>query len=137
MSSLRYIPLLIVPMLIYGFIALTAGEHIDDRLASEVFAAPLASGAVVHVTLGALLLVLAIIFQSFEVMRSVRPSNAAMAENMVSVILWIAGLMLFLFVRGFGTNEFFIMLLLLLGDYMTGIVVMVFTARRTIDTALN
>jgi hypothetical protein len=124
-------------MLIYGFIALPAGEHIADRLAGEVFAAPLVSGAVVHVTLGALLLVLAIVCQALEVVRSVRPSNAALAENMVSVILWIAGLILFLLVRGFGTNEFFIMLLLLLTDYMTGIVVMVFTARRTIGTALN
>ena len=38
-------------------------------------------------------------------------------------------------VRGFGTSEFFLVTLLLLVDFMTDAAVMVFTARRTIDTS--
>lgn len=135
MRILRFIPLLIVPLLIYAVIAVTAGDHMPERLAGDVFAMPLVSGAVAHFTLGALLVILAIVFQSLEVIRSVRPSNAAIGENMASMVLWIIGLLLFLFGRSFGTNEFFIMLLLLLADYMTDTVVMVFTARRSIGTA--
>lgn len=132
MRILRFIPFLVVPFLIYGFIAWTAGDHMPERLAGEIFSISLASGAVWRVSLGTLLVVLAILCQFFEVVRSARPTNAALAENMASVFLWIAGLILFLFSRGFGTNEFFLILLLLLADYMTDAVVMVFTARRTV-----
>ena len=56
---------------------------------------------------------------------------------MASIILWVVCLIIFLFARGFGTAEFFIMMLLLLADYLTDTVVMVFTARRTVATGLN
>src|SRR5262249_32342508 len=130
-------PFFIVPLLIYAVIAIPSGEHMPERLAAEVFSMTLASGAVMHLTLGGLLVILAIFFQAMEVIRSVRPTNAAIGENMASIILWVICLIIFLFARGFGTAEFFIMLLLLLSDYLTDTVVMVFTARRTVATGLN
>ncbi len=128
MNILRYVPFFIVPLLIYAVIAIPAGDHMPQNLAAEVLSMPLASGVMV---------LLAIVFQALEVIRSVRPTNAAIGENMASLILWIFCLIAFLFVRGFGTAEFFIMLLLLLSDYLTDLVVMVFTARRTVATGLN
>ncbi len=137
MNILRYVPFFIVPLLIYAVIAIPAGDHMPQNLAAEVLSMPLASGAVMHLTFGGVMVLLAIVFQALEVIRSVRPTNAAIGENMASLILWIFCLIAFLFVRGFGTAEFFIMLLLLLSDYLTDLVVMVFTARRTVATGLN
>ena len=132
MRILRYIPLLIVPIVIYASIAFGAGSHMNERLAGQVFVVTLVSGDAWTVTFGALLLGLAISCQLFELVRSARPTNAALAENMASVVLWILGLILFLLVRGFGTSEFFLLLLLLLVDYMTDAAVMVFTAKRSV-----
>ncbi len=137
MSITRYIPFFIVPLLIYAVIAIPAGEHMPERLAAEVFSMQLASGAVMRLTLGGMLVILAVIFQALEVIRSVRPTNAAIGENMASILLWVLCLIIFLFVRSFGTAEFFIMMLLLLADYLTDTVVMVFTARRTVAAGLN
>jgi hypothetical protein len=124
-------------MLIYAAIAFTAGAAMDQRLAANIFSLTVVSGDTLTFTTGALLLALAIGCQFFEIVRSARPTNVSLAENMVSAIFLIAGLILFLLVRGFGTSTFFLMLLLLLPDYLTDMAVMVFTARRTMDITQN
>ena len=133
MTILRYIPTLILPIGIYAIIAFPAGAHTDEHLNSQLFAITMASGDVWRMTLGAALLCLAIVCQMIEVIRSASPRKAALGENMIGVVLWIISLILFLLVRGFGTAEFFLLLLLLLSDYLTDAVIMVFTSRRTID----
>jgi hypothetical protein len=133
MRILRFIPFLIAPMLIYAAIAFTAGANMEQRLAANVFTLHMVSGDALDLSLGALLLTLAVACQFFEIVRSARPTTVSLVENMVSAISWIIGLVVFLLVRGFGTTTFFLMLLLLLADYLTDAAVMVFTARRTVD----
>lgn len=129
---LRYIPLLILPLGIYAVLAILSGGHMADELAGQVFTLGLASGAQWRMSLGDSLVGLAIICEAAEVVRSARATNRAIAENMASVLVWIAGFIAFLMVPGFGTSAFALMLLLLLSDFLTDSVVMVLTAKRTV-----
>jgi UPF0716 family protein affecting phage T7 exclusion len=92
----------------------------------------MASGNQLRLNLGEALVGLGIVCQALEIVRSVRPTNAALAENMAGVMICIACFMLFLAVPGFGTSTFALILLLLLADDMTDPAVMVFTARRSV-----
>ena len=134
MRLLRYVPFLVAPVVIYAFLVLTWGAQTGADFAAQAFAVPLASGDVLSMSVGALFIAFAILCLFAEVVRSARPTNAAIGENMSTAIVLVVCLVLFLMVRGFGTSEFFLVTLLLLVDFMTDAAVMVFTARRTIDT---
>ena len=135
MRLLRYVPFLIFPVIIYAFLALTWGAKAGADFTAQVFAIPMASGDVFSMSVGSLFIAFAILCLFAEVVRSARPTNAAIGENMSTALLLVVCLVLFLMVRGFGTSEFFLVTLLLLVDFMTDAAVMVFTARRTIDTS--
>ena len=129
---LRYIPFLIAPLAVYALLAMLSGGHMADELSGQVFALGLASGTQWRLNLGELMVGLAIVCQAMEIVRSARPTNAALVENMAGLVIWIVGFILFLAVPGFGTSTFALMLLLLLADYITDSAVMVFTAKRSI-----
>jgi hypothetical protein len=135
MRLLRYVPFLIFPVIIYAFLALAWGSKAGADFTAQAFAIPMASGDVFSMSVGSLFIAFAILCLFAEVVRSARPTNAAIGENMSTALLLVACLVLFLMVRGFGTSEFFLVTLLLLVDFMTDAAVMVFTARRTIDTS--
>ncbi len=135
MRLLRYVPFLIFPVIIYALLALTWGAKVSADFTAQVFSMPMASGDVFSMSVGSLFIAFAILCLFAEVVRSARPTNAAIGENMSTALLLVVCLVLFLMVRGFGTSEFFLVTLLLLVDFMTDAAVMVFTARRTIDTS--
>src|SRR5689334_4171187 len=132
MRLFRYVPFLIVPVIIYVFLALGWGAQTSANFAGQAFVVPLASGDVWKVSTGALFIAFSIICLFAEVVRSARPTNAAIGENMSTAVVMIVCLVLFLLVRGFGTSEFFLVILLLTVDFLTDSAVMVFTARRSI-----
>lgn len=134
MRLLRYVPFMVVPVIIYAFLALTWGAHASANFAAQAFAMTMVSGDVFSMSAGSLFISFAILCLFAEVVRSARPTNAAIGENLAAAIVLVVCIVLFLMVRGFGTSEFFLVSLLLLVDFMTDAAVMVFTARRTIDT---
>ena len=131
---LRIFPLLAVPVVIYALFALPSGaEVMRAALATPAFSVPLASGSPCIVTRGHLLTILAIVCLFFEVLKSTRPTNAAMLDNALAVGVFVVSLILFLLAPGFGTTEFFLILLMCVLDFMAGFVVMISTSRRTVD----
>jgi hypothetical protein len=108
-------------------------EGMRNALAMPAFSVPLASGTPCVVSRGQLLTILAIICLFFEVLKSTRPSGAAMIDNALAVGVFVIALILFLLVPGFGTTEFFLILLMCVLDFMAGFVVMITTSRRTVD----
>jgi hypothetical protein len=135
-SMLRIFPLLAIPVIVYALFAFPAGaEGMRSGLAAEAFAVPLASGAPCVVSRGQLLTIFAVICLFFEVLKSTRPTSAAMIDNSLAVAVFVIALILFLLAPGFGTTEFFLILLMCVLDFMAGFVVMITTSRRTVDYA--
>ena len=137
MRILRFIPILVIPILIYALLLATSGGQMPSRLSGQVFALTMASGDSWRMTTGSLLLALSILCLFFEVLRSSRPTNAAIGENMSTAILLIVCLILFLLARGFATSEFFLIVLMLLIDFLTDSAVMLFTAKRSIGIGIG
>ena len=133
MKLLRFIPLLVLPAIAYVLLWLSAGAAIQQRLDGEVLSLPMASGDVWRLTLGGVFIIGSVLCLFVEVVRSAIPSNTNMGENMVTALALVLGIGMFLLLRGFGTTEFFLIVLLLLLDFLTDSTVMVLTARRTVE----
>lgn len=133
MRLLRYIPFLAFPALAYGAVAAMSGANTATLLAREIFSVSLASGDKVVVSGGALVVVVALFCFFAEIVRSAVPSKRALADNMLSAIVFIPCLVLFLLVQGFGTVEFFLVTLMMLLDFIADASLMVFTSRRTVE----
>jgi hypothetical protein len=130
---LRAIPLLAIPAVIYAMLALAGGASITESLNAPALHWTLASGADWIITRGHLITVLATFCLFFEILKSTRPTANAMIDNMLSVGVFTACLIAFLLAPGFGTTEFFLIILMSLLDFLAGFIVMVSTARRTVD----
>jgi hypothetical protein len=137
MGVLRFIPILVIPLLIYTFVAITNGANTVAALNGVVFSLHVASGDQFILTTGGLITLIAVLCLFLEVVRSAIPNKNALIENMATAILLVFCIGIFLLARGFGTAEFFLLTLLLLLDYLTDSTIMVFTARRTVQYEHN
>lgn len=133
MSIIRAIPLLLLPALVYTLFALPLGaEGIRLALDRPAFAITMVSHTDWVVTRGHLLTMFAIICLFLEILKSTTPSNSAMIENSLAVLLFTLMLVGFLLLPPYATSEFFLIMMMTALDFMAGAVVMVFTARRTV-----
>lgn len=133
MLFFRLFPLLIVPALFYAAIALPQSpEALRTALAGEMFAITLPSGAVLVMTLGYAFVIFAAVTLFIEIVKSTRPTNLAIAENGLSFAAFVLALILFLIAPAFGTIEFFLIMVMMMLDFLAGAIVMIFVARRDI-----
>ena len=132
-------PLIVVPVLIYNLIALTAGTAPGGAGAMPPAAAALAepvlnmamlSGASLLLTWGDMLLVLAIVFLFAEVLKSTGTGATAITNHMLSMGLFIICLIEFLLLENFATSVFFLLTAIVLLDALAGMVVSTISARR-------
>jgi hypothetical protein len=131
-------PLLILPALFYALLAAPHGAaNVNVWLAEPAITLGMAGGGQWIITHGHIFTLVAIFCLFIEIVKSVRPSTQALIDNALSIAVFILCLVLFLLVPGFGTTEFFLIMLMALLDFMAGAVVMVFTARRTVNMDQN
>ena len=103
-------PLLVIPFAIYNMIAfLTPGIGWTDKVASI----HLMSGKDWTVTTEDILLVVAILLLTLEILKATRMSSRAIVDHILSMILFIAMLAEFLLVAPAGTSTFFLLTVLL------------------------
>ena len=123
-------PLLVVPFAIYNMIAfLTPGIGWTDKVASI----HLMSGKDWTVTTEDILLVVAILLLTLEILKATRMSSRAIVDHILSMILFVAMLVEFLLVAPAGTSTFFLLTVLSLVDVMAGFIVTVRTAQRDLQ----
>lgn len=141
-------PLFIIPVGIYGLIALTTsgdpvtlmhGEIVLSEKASPLmevlgqkfFAVPMIGGNIEWVlTKGDALLLLSIAVLFMEILKSTSTGTATIMNHALSMIVFIICLMLFLLHANFATSIFFILTVMALLDVLAGVVVTIVSARR-------
>jgi hypothetical protein len=134
MGWLFIVPLLVLPMLFYMVTAATHGAlGVNAYLAEPAITVGMSGGGQWIITHGHMVTLLAIFCLFIEIVKSVRPSTMALIDNALSIGIFIICMVLFLLVPGYGTTEFFLIMLMALLDFMAGAVVMVFTARKTVE----
>src|SRR5271155_93040 len=111
-------PLLLIPLAIYNIIVLlTPGVS----PAQPLVALPLTSGASWSLTLSDLLLALGIVMLLFEVIKGARPGAKYLTDHLLSLIVFGGAVAEFLLWPRFASSTYFLLALLALVHFLTGI----------------
>ncbi|HID01175.1 MAG TPA: hypothetical protein EYP05_07590, partial [Piscirickettsiaceae bacterium] len=94
MKLLAALPGLLWPLVAYLAIVYLGGG--TQTLYSVLFEVPLFSGVAMKVTTNGLLVMIALVFLFFEVLKSTRISTVAIVDHMMSTFVFIGYLMAFL-----------------------------------------
>ena len=122
------IPLLIVVVAIYNFLALFTGSAMEGTLWSP----SLPSTATLDLSLGDLLVLLGLILLFFEIFKSTRTGTSSIVDHLLSVGLFVVCLLELVLLPAFGTATFLFLTLMSLIDVVAGFTVTISAARRDI-----
>lgn len=115
------VPLLILPFLLFNLgLVGVFGKPGSDPWAAEIFSVAMMSGGVWSMTLGDLLIVLALALLLVEIVKSTRTSNASLVDHLLSTFVFIAFLVEFLLVRGAAHSVFFTLMTIAFIDVLAG-----------------
>ena len=124
-------PLLLIPLAIYNIIVfLMPGVSFADPLVKLT----LMSGAEWPLTLSDILLALGIVLLLLEVIKGARPGAKYLTDHLLSLIVFGAAAAEFLLWPRFGTSTYFLLALLALVDFLSGIAL---RTRRRVPVALR
>jgi hypothetical protein len=124
-------PLLLVPILIYGLVALTSGDAgTAASLKSSIFGIPMMSGGRWIFTIGDFVLLVGLITLFIEILKAARTKSDAIVNHSFSMLLLLVAVISFLVVPGFGTSVFFLLAIMCVLDVVAGPIVSIVAARR-------
>jgi hypothetical protein len=130
---LTAIPLTIVPLVVYNLVALLfPGATPDATWTREIFGLTMVSSARWALTMGDLMVALAIACLFLEIMKSGRTGNATIANHILSTIVLIVYIIEFILVYVAATSLFFILTLIALFDVIAGFTITIRTATRDV-----
>ena len=114
-------PLLLIPLALYNIVVLLmpSVKLVDPD--NPLFRLPLMSGVQWPVTMSDILLALAALMLMFEVIKGARPGAKYLTDHLLSLIVTGAAIAEFVMWKQFGTSTFFLLTLLSLVDFLTGI----------------
>lgn len=120
-------PKISISMVAYAILAFVFGV---GSMTSQLFSIHMISGAEWGLTPGDLILMLALFFLFIEMVKSSDTGTASIINHGMSMLVFIAGLVLFLLIPQFATSTFFMLVLIALIDTVAGFIVTIVAARR-------
>lgn len=129
---LGLVPLLVIPFILYnlGLTGLLGAG--PDPWAGEILSVGMMSGGVWTMTMGDLLIVIALILLFVEIVKSTRTSNASVIDHLLSTFVFVAFLVEFLLVQGAAHSVFFTLMVIALFDVLAGFSVSLRAASRDV-----
>jgi len=122
------IPLLILVIAIYNFIALFSGSAMEG----VIWSPSLPSNAILDLSIGDLLVILGLILLFVEIFKSTRTGTSSIVDHLFSVGLFVVCLLELILLPAFGTATFLFLTLMALVDVVAGFTVTIAAARRDI-----
>ncbi|MCX8567457.1 MULTISPECIES: hypothetical protein [Hyphomicrobiales] len=128
------IPLLIVPFILYnaGLAGLFGSGPAGDPWQTTVVSLGMMSGGVFTLTLGDLLIVVALLLFFVEIVKATRTGSASVIDHLLSTFVFVAFLVEFLLMRGATSSVFFILVVIALLDVLAGFSVSIRSANRDV-----
>jgi len=130
------IPLMIVALIAYNGLLFGIGPANLDWSAA-VFSVSMISGAVWTMTLGDVMIALALFLLFFEILKATRFSTLSIVDHLLSTLVLIAFIVEFLLVSGAATSVFFLLMMITLVDVLAGFSVSIRTASRDVSLGGN
>src|SRR5664279_4213704 len=125
-------PLLLIPLAIYNIIVfLMPGVSFADPLLKLT----LMSGAEWSVTLSDMLLALGMLLLLLEVIKGARPGAKYLTDHLLSLIVFGGAAAEFLLLPKFAGSTYFLLVLLALVDFLSGVALRARRGARAISTA--
>ncbi len=132
--SLRAIPLIIIPFILYYVIALLGGDvPADDIFRKPLFNLPMLSGARWTFSWSDLLILLTMALLFAELIKSTYTATSSLVDHGLSMLVFIACLVEFLIVPQAATSVFFFIMTATLVDVVAGFMIGIRTARRDLN----
>ena len=119
-----------VPLLAFVVIAYVAFAAGGADFTLTRFTVPMPSGAVWNISLGDMMLAFSLFVLFFEVLKSTRTGGNSVVDHALSMMVFVACLILFLVWLPAGTSLFFLIMLTTLVDVIAGFSVTIRSARR-------
>lgn len=131
---MRYIPLLVVPFLLYNAFAFLIFENaVGDFDEALMFSMPVVSGATFSLTVSATIVILAVLLLGIEVVKATRIGSSSIVDHVLATVLFIAVLLEFLLVPEAATSTFAILMAIALIDLVCGFSVSLKSAARDVN----
>jgi hypothetical protein len=111
-------PLLLIPLAIYNIIAFLMR---DVSFAAPLFTLRLTSGTAWPVTLSDILVALGIVLLLCEVIKGARPGAKYLTDHLLSLVVFGGAAAEFVLLPAFGTSTYFLLALLGLVDFLSGL----------------
>lgn len=123
------IPLFSVVVILYLLMAYVFGVNFELG-ADPIFKMPLPSGAEWSPTWSGMFIMIGVVALYFEIVKSTKTGTATIVEHALSMLVFIACLMLFLFAQKAGSSTFLIITMMSLLDVVAGFNITIASARR-------
>lgn len=131
---MKSIPLLIVPFILFNLgLAGMLGQGTATPWDQVLFVLPMMSGGSFSMTLGDLLILIALLLLFVEILKSTRTSNASVVDHLLSTFVFVAFLVEFLLVRNAANSVFFILMVIAFVDVLAGFSVSLRSAGRDVN----
>jgi hypothetical protein len=129
-------PLLIIPFILYNIAMMGLMGAGVAALDGTVISQAMLSGATWTLSLGDLLIVIALVMLFFEILKATRNGSSSLINHMLSMLVFIAYLCEFLLVRDAATQTFFILMTIAFLDVIGGFTISIRTAGRDVSIGL-
>ncbi|OCW58124.1 hypothetical protein [Hoeflea olei] len=133
---LAAIPLMIVPLVAYNLVMAGLFGGGVAGLGSTVTSLSMMSGANWTMSLGDLLIVVALVLLFVEVVKATRTGRWSVLDHMLSLCVFVVFLVEFLLVRDAATQVFFILMAIAFIDVIAGFTVAIRSAGRDVSIGL-
>jgi hypothetical protein len=132
--SLRALPLMVIPFILYNVVAVFAGSGpATGPLGAKIFQLQMLRGAVWTFTWGDLILVVTMLVLFAELVKATYTSSISLVDHGLSMLVFIACLVEFLVVNQAATSVFFLVMLASLIDVVAGFTIGIRVARRDLS----
>lgn len=123
------LPLLALVIIVYNIVVYLTGFTMD----STILEVKLVSGTTWIISLGDVLLMVALLLLFLELVNSTKTGTSTIINHSLSMLVLLVGLVEFVVLPPFGTSVFFLIVVLALLDVIAGFTVTITAARRDLN----
>lgn len=128
--SIRSIPLIAIALILYSVIVLLGGDSVLTKAVLPQITMP--SGGQWTMTWGDLIIVVTLVLLFVEILKATYTSSASLVDHGLSMLVFVACLLIFLLVKQMATSTFFLITVATLVDVIAGYTIGIRVAKRDI-----
>ena len=129
--SLRALPLMVIPLVLYNIVVVFAGGGpATGPLSATLFKLPMLSGAHWTFTWGDLIILITMLVLFAELVKATYTTSVSLVDHGLSMLVFVVCIVEFLVVNAAATSTFFFILVASLIDVVAGFTIGIRVARR-------